>query len=67
MIKRFKRGIYFAKAYVYLILTKLALQDSIKYFEKEQFAKGFEYSELATKWHEKHLIAYQQLEELTRA
>lgn len=67
MIKRFKRGIYFAKAYCYLILAKLALQDSIRYFEKEMFAKGFEYSELANRWNEKHLIANRKFEELTRA
>lgn len=67
MIKRFKRAIYFAKAYVYLILTKLALEDAIRYLKKEKFAKVLEYSDLADKWNAKYEIAYQRFDELTRA
>lgn len=67
MIKRFKRAIYFAKAYTYLTLEKLALQDAIRYLEKGQSYMSLKYRMKADDWHDKFEIANQQFEELTRA
>ena len=67
MIKRFKRAIYFSKAFTYLILEKLALQDAIRYLANDKIYKSFECRSLAEKWHDKFVIANQQFEELTRA
>lgn len=67
MVKRFKRAIYFAKAYTYLILEKLALQDAIRYCEKGKIYKSYECGMLAIRWQEKNEIAYHKFLELTGA
>lgn len=64
MIRKFRARNYLGRAYMYLLAAKWFYQDAIKCLDKGKFAKSVESIEIAIKFMDRHMIAYQKFQEL---